>query len=992
MSTIQNIGLTDITTVELGNSTIGEDINSRFDKIHNNFNVLSTTNYLKGDKGNSVKIIEFPIGLSITDPDQPNKYPWVYEQNDLENRLTPEKLYNDLVLIITSESESELNGLGEDGYDKIDLICEEVIENGIVKNIIKGSLPFLYLDPNFSNGQNLSANKTNYSCLIIYGDNGMEKLNSIPKLYYDENIEDGENNKGSFCWEINGHKTGIIAQGPQGKNGRDGNCYIVKLGIQIEIDNENFDKDAGFYEIKQVFVSDENHIGWMDYKEFKENGNRLSIGSSCMCIFETYEYKLCFGVVAETGQNMESKVGVYTNLITNLVDFGSIELLDALSNISSNSEAGIRGLFVPYTTKANDIQSGHMIWANSMSDDLDTDPNEADHSLHIGPIKNVLNNDLEIDIETPRANELNVHYDKIIFDKNGDDGHLFEIKTVGENDLELKGYYTNIKSTDSSIKMSDDIDLDSNATNINSNTIQLKSSDDINLIVENTSVNINKDGFIADCINDISHIVVYEGQKVGVKKNLYKNFNLSLLRTTLNARYCLCDDMSLYSNDGFFPTFNKCSIDTEQVPEQGFLRNLFISLVDPKGNIQPGTSRAFYRGKMTYESTQYDIWKFEGTPEYVYYVLTDIIVTNAEAGSIELKSPNIVFTPVDGTVTLGNPNTVESESNTRPTYLQFDEENGGKLKYAGSEINMYTYDGGDISFDNGYSSLSLTRIDETGDVGVIKLESDDIISKVKDNIKFQMISQEVTTEYDINKDTQKQSPTGSDYLSNINKSLNWTTKITFNLKSNIVVKSGDVIKIQYLVDRQDVKCEYDIGKPDTGASRESINEDASQYEESNPAVYPIYTSINQVTISIINTKNESYTLTYNSESDDYSIAFESMDTISKIQINYGITVSRNYSYTVVYDCEDEDQTGNIDRYTKDVTGDIFITNSSIKFDERIDFQNLISIQYNKMQSNPSFEIQSSNQLRRLLLDNDGIKISKDGGVNWYNLCDLIPNT
>ena len=429
MSTIQNIGLTDITTVELGDSTIGEDINSRFDKIHNNFNVLSTTDYLKGDKGNSVKIIEFPIGLSITD-----QYPTVYEQNDLENRLTPEKLYNDLVLIITRESENEnedeneienetqtlipeLNGLGGNGYNKIDLICEEVIENGIVKNIIKGSLPFLYLDPNFSNGQNLSTDKTNYSCLIVYGNNGMEKLNSIPKLYYDANIEDGENNKGSFCWEINGHQTGIIAQGPQGKNGRDGNCYIVKLGVKIEVDNKNFDENAGFYEIKQVFVSDENYIGWIDYEVFKENDNQLSIGSSCMCIFETYEYKLCFGVLAETSQDMESRIGVYTNLITNLVDFGSIKLLDALSNISSNSEAGIRGLFVPYTTKSGDgsTQRGHMIWANSMSDDPDTPSNEKDHSLHIGPVANVLDGSTNIESYPTyeKAHELNVHYENI---------------------------------------------------------------------------------------------------------------------------------------------------------------------------------------------------------------------------------------------------------------------------------------------------------------------------------------------------------------------------------------------------------------------------------------------------------------------------------------------------------------------------------------------------------------------------------------------------
>ena len=981
MSTIQNIGLTDITTVELGDSTIGEDINSKFEKIHNNFNVLSTTDYLKGDKGNSVKIIEFPIGLSVEES------PVVYEQNNLENSLTPKKLYEDLVQIITSESESKLtklNGLGGDGYNKIDLICEEVVENGIVKNIIKGSLPFLYLDPNFSNGQNLSTDKTNYSCLIIYGNNGLEKLNSIPKLYYDENIEDGENNKGSFCWEINGHQTGIIAQGPQGKNGRDGNCYIVKLGIQMENDNKNFDENAGFYEIKQVFVSDENYIGWMDYEVFKENGNRLSIGSSCMCIFETSEYKLCFGIVAETGQDMESVVGVYTNLITNLVDFGSIELLDALSNISSNSEAGIRGLFVPYTTKSNDgsTQSGHMIWANSVSDDPDTPSSEEDHSLHIGPIKNVLNNNLVIDNETVRANELNVHYDKLIFDKNDDNYHQFEIKTTGENDLELKGYYTNIKSADSSIKMSDNIDLDSNETNINSNTIQLKSNDDINLITGNTSVNVNKDGIIADCnnINDLSYIVVYEGQKVGVKKDLYlypDNSNNNLLQASFRARYCFDANMELCELPNNRRTFNRCSKTFD--PEYNYL-NLFILSID--------TTQAFYRGKMNYNGIQYDLWKFESGP---YYVLTNIIVTNA--GSIELKSPNIVFTPIDGTVTLGNPNTVESESNIRPTYLQFDEAYGGELKYAGNGINMYTYDGGDISFVNDDSNLSLTRenIDGRGDVGVIKLESDDIISKVKDNIKFQMISQWVTTDHNIDELTITKTQNGLTKLSDINNSTNWTTKVTFNLKSNIVVKSGDVIKIQYSVNRQDIECKYNINKPDTGASRESINEYASRYEESNPAIYPIYTDINQVTISIINTKNKSYTLIYNSESDDYSITLESVDTISKIQINYGIRVSRNYSYDVVYDCEDEDQAGNVDRYTKNVTDEIYVQNNSIEFDSRIDLQESIMIQHNKMQSNPSFEIQSSNKRQRLLLDNDGIKISKDGGVNWYNICDLIPN-
>lgn len=559
MNTIQNIGLTEITTVELGNSTIGEDINSRFENIHNNFNVLSTTDYLKGDKGNSVKIIEFPIGLSVVE------YPVVYEQNDLETPLTPEKLYNDLVLIITSESKdedesededeiesetqtpiSELNGLGENGYNKINLICEEVVENGVIKNILKGSLPFLYLDPNFSNGQNLSTDKQNYSCLIIYDDNGFKKSTSIPKLYYDKNIEDGENNKGSFCWEINGYQTGIIAQGPQGKNGRDGNCYIVKLGNQIENDNENFDKDVGLYEIKQVFVVDKNPIGWINYENFKENDNQLSIGSSCMCVFEThkeneetheeiYESKLCFGVVAEISQNMERVIGVSTDLSTNIVNFGAFTLLDALSNISSNSEAGIRGLFVPYTTKANDVQRGHMIWANSVSDDLDTVPNEEDHSLHIGPIKNVLNNDLEIDNETIRANELNVHYGDIIFD-NGD--KEVKIQSKNEEDLIIKGHdHIKLKTTVASanIDISETTELNATELNLNASELNLNADDDITvncahitigdsndgsiiLNGENASVNINAEGFAVKSPQEVNISVdgvgeIYIGQE-----------------------------------------------------------------------------------------------------------------------------------------------------------------------------------------------------------------------------------------------------------------------------------------------------------------------------------------------------------------------------------------------------------------------------------------------------------------------------------------------
>lgn len=716
MSTTQNIGLTDITTVELGNSTIGEDINSRFENIHNNFNVLSTTDYLKGDKGNSVKIIEFPIGLSITD-----QYPTVYEQNDLETPLTPEKLYKDLVRIITSESESEtqtpiseLNGLGEDGYNKINLICEEVIENGIIKNILKGSLPFLYLDPNFSKGENLSTGKQNYSCLIIYGNNGFKKSTSIPKLYYDKNIEYGENSKGSFCWNINGYNTGIIAQGPQGKNGRDGNCYIVKLGvpIPIEIDNENFDTDTKFYEIKQVFVADKKDP-WMDYEDFKENGNQLSIGSSCICIFETTEHHLCFGIVTEIGRNMESVIGVFTNLKTNIVNFGAFTLLDALSDINSNSEAGIRGLFVPYTTKSSDgsTQRGHMIWANSVSNDPDTPSDEEDHSLHIGPIKNVLNNDLEIDNETTRANELNVHYG-------------------------------NIKLYPSQIKINPvylDLEASSEGKMLFVNTIQSKvllQLDEISIYDTEKIYEFDIAYYGIDQYTEKQNLIISRKEPSSSNDQAYyrgrKTFNgiqYDMWQWDINGDHQEHDDDNIYVLTEVITMNRETNISADndiilQSPSNLKLESQDSSVLLSQSNLRLGTqgSSVILNEKINI-LTDNDII-IDGSQGELKIVGDEVSlqgnsrvsITDDRGDSIQLNSginissnDNVIIQTNSGSVILGNPNTVESESNIRPIYLHFDEEYGGELKYAGSGINMYTYDGRDISLGNDYSSLDITR-------------------------------------------------------------------------------------------------------------------------------------------------------------------------------------------------------------------------------------------------------------------------------------------
>ena len=55
-NTVDNIELIKISDLNLNSSQIGADINSRFKNIDENFQQIITSEYLKGDKGDSVYI------------------------------------------------------------------------------------------------------------------------------------------------------------------------------------------------------------------------------------------------------------------------------------------------------------------------------------------------------------------------------------------------------------------------------------------------------------------------------------------------------------------------------------------------------------------------------------------------------------------------------------------------------------------------------------------------------------------------------------------------------------------------------------------------------------------------------------------------------------------------------------------------------------------------------------------------------------------------
>ena len=51
---MSNINYTKINSLDLNSSSIGNDINTRFANIDNNFNKIATSEYLKGAQGDSI--------------------------------------------------------------------------------------------------------------------------------------------------------------------------------------------------------------------------------------------------------------------------------------------------------------------------------------------------------------------------------------------------------------------------------------------------------------------------------------------------------------------------------------------------------------------------------------------------------------------------------------------------------------------------------------------------------------------------------------------------------------------------------------------------------------------------------------------------------------------------------------------------------------------------------------------------------------------------
>ena len=158
---LENAGLEPINAIELDGVNIGRDINDRFESIENNFGAIVYTDYLKGDKGDSLKFFKATIHLNADGTfDDKNIVDGIdiYYQRDGEyKKLDSESLY---ILIQEAFIDDNYKPIISNINNSISLICEYILLDGEYKyiksyregykdhlndtTIAPGSAPYLY--------------------------------------------------------------------------------------------------------------------------------------------------------------------------------------------------------------------------------------------------------------------------------------------------------------------------------------------------------------------------------------------------------------------------------------------------------------------------------------------------------------------------------------------------------------------------------------------------------------------------------------------------------------------------------------------------------------------------------------------------------------------------------------------------------------------------------------------------------------------------------
>ena len=404
------IPLKHISIPELTSTEFATGLQGVIKNINDNFSILANHDFVKGDRGDSIKVIETEL---IDENGNLTEFGSAIvaciENSTDENLRTP-------IIIDGVEYNVFSNFYKNPG--KLQLIYNT---SDYTEDIPVGSLYYIFLDGRFANINISKATDTELaqysdlsdtSCIIVYKYNEETKTgrfeileNAFPTVYYEKNV--------GLCWKINGGETGLPIQGIPGRNGDDSTLRIVKVGDLVSTHNRTYK-----FPVTHIFQFTEYEE--LNYKDPHQDDEIENYDGSSAVVLAAYDphtpekepdkafyfAKLKLEKNKTTGEKM---LYAYcsTDARINMALFEE-DVINAMRNISLSTTSpgtGMKGLFVPIEdldyigkTDENDAQSVHLITSSNISN-IEGASADKKADMMIVPVKDI--NTLQVDEKQP---------------------------------------------------------------------------------------------------------------------------------------------------------------------------------------------------------------------------------------------------------------------------------------------------------------------------------------------------------------------------------------------------------------------------------------------------------------------------------------------------------------------------------------------------------------------------------------------------------------
>lgn len=347
-----------ITIPALDSAEYASGLNSAFENINRNFMTLGNSGFLKGQMGDSVRVIEKPL----------------YENGEYTELGT--KLLN---AVKANATETELGSvtignttLSWDDNIKlkptIQVICNDATDG---TDIVVSSLYYMVFDGRYANTELGFADEEEYlgkkdvSCIVMY--NGVEDkfevmTDSFPTLYYEDGV--------GLCWRINGSNTGLPVRGLTGKDGQNATFDVIKCGIPIK------DGETVYSEVTHIF---EQFYGYRPLEEYNAADVEFRLnGQSVIILAPTIEdsdsgNSFYFGKVGKKDDKLYGYFGTGTSVSTAINIEEIVNLLKNISITASSEDISskIKGLFIPMDKEQEDgTQAVHLMSATGIVNEV----------------------------------------------------------------------------------------------------------------------------------------------------------------------------------------------------------------------------------------------------------------------------------------------------------------------------------------------------------------------------------------------------------------------------------------------------------------------------------------------------------------------------------------------------------------------------------------------------------------------------------------------